>query len=162
MSPIIAVIGASRGIGLELANQLSSQNPDTTVISATRTVPSSPLLSNVQSINLDLTNDDSIAAAAKEVPELDTLIINAAMGYDDHLSTTSSSTLLSYLDTNIVGPNRIIQAFLPALLTPSNSTNNPHTLNLWLAATSNRFKKWFPWSVCSEQGGVEYAGCTMA
>jgi hypothetical protein len=40
----------------------------------------------------------------KEVPELDTLIINAAMGYDDHLSTTSSSTLLSYLDTNVVGP----------------------------------------------------------
>lgn len=115
MSPIIAVIGASRGIGLELVNQLS-KSPTTTVISATRTAPSSPLPPNVQAITLDLTNSSSITAAAKPVPELDTLIINAAMGYGDHLASTDSTTLLSYLDTNVVGPNRIIQAFLPALL----------------------------------------------
>jgi NAD(P)-dependent dehydrogenase (short-subunit alcohol dehydrogenase family) len=115
MTPIIAVIGASRGIGLELVGQLS-QSPGATVISATRAAPSSSLPPNVKPITLDLTDDASITAAAKEVPELDTLIINAAIGLDHHLIDVSSEILLSYLNTNVVGPNRVIQAFLPALL----------------------------------------------
>jgi len=86
------------------------------VISATRRSPTSCLPSNVKSNTLDLTDDDYIAAAAKDVPELDSLIIKAAIGKDDHLQTTDFKSLLSTLETNVVGPNRVIQAFLPALL----------------------------------------------
>jgi NAD(P)-dependent dehydrogenase (short-subunit alcohol dehydrogenase family) len=116
MSPIIAVIGASRGIGRELAKQLS-QTADIEVISSTRSASQPESVApNVKPITLDITNDASVTRAAKNVPELDTLIINAAMGYDDHLLDLSSTDFISYLNTNVVGPNRIICAFLPALL----------------------------------------------
>ena len=116
MFPIVAVIGASRGIGRELVKQLS-QSADIDVISSTRNASlTDSVAPNVKSITLDITDDASVAEAAKTVTELDTLIINAAMGYDDHLLDLSSADFLTYLNTNVVGPNRIIWAFYPALL----------------------------------------------
>lgn len=117
MSRIVAVIGASRGIGKEFVRQLS-QTRDVQVISSTRSPTSSndSGAPNIKSIILDITADASVEEAAKEILELDTLIINAAMGEPDLLLSTSSEYLMSYFNTNVVGPHRVIQAFLPALL----------------------------------------------
>ncbi|RFU27464.1 hypothetical protein B7463_g8871, partial [Scytalidium lignicola] len=90
MSRIVAVIGASRGIGHELVQQLS-QSPGVHVISTTRTAPppgSTP--PNVTSILLDITDDESVTMAAQAVPEPDTLIVNAAVGEDDRLISLSA------------------------------------------------------------------------
>lgn len=38
------------------------------------------------------------------------------MGCNDTLLGITSDDLVSYLNTNLVGPNRVIKAFLPALL----------------------------------------------
>ncbi|KFZ06242.1 hypothetical protein V501_07586 [Pseudogymnoascus sp. VKM F-4519 (FW-2642)] len=109
MSSIVAVIGTSRGIGLELVKQLS-------LSANTRTPsPESHLKDdNIKMIALDMTDDASVIAAAMNVRELDTLIINAPIGNDDHLQSLSSLDFISYLNTNVVG--RVIRAFLPALL----------------------------------------------
>lgn len=115
MSKIVAVIGASRGIGKELVRQYSEAG-DVQVISSTRSAPSDTTASNIKSIILDITDDASVNKAAKGVPELDILIINAAMGFDDHLMDTSCEQLASYFETNVIGPHRIIKAFVPALL----------------------------------------------
>ena len=45
----------------------------------------------------------------------DLLIVNASMGADDHLLTTSSKELNHYLDINVTGTHRAVLAFLPAL-----------------------------------------------
>jgi len=37
------------------------------------------------------------------------------MGDDEKLVQTSDETLTRYLDVNVVGPHRVIRAFLPAL-----------------------------------------------
>lgn len=114
MSQTIAVIGASRGIGLELATQLS-RTPNTVVLPTSRSSPPSVELPNTKFLTLDITSDSSVTAAVSQVPALDTLIINAAIGSNDTLLSTSSSLLTSYLDSNVLGPHRVIRAFLPAL-----------------------------------------------
>ncbi|PVH73909.1 NAD(P)-binding protein [Cadophora sp. DSE1049] len=115
MSPIVAVIGASRGIGKELVRQLA-QSGDIQVIASTRSSQTESASPNVNSITLEITDDASVKAAAETVPELDTLIINAAIGNDDALVDTSSEDLARYMNTNVIGTHRVIKAFLPALL----------------------------------------------
>jgi NAD(P)-dependent dehydrogenase (short-subunit alcohol dehydrogenase family) len=113
------VTGASRGIGLELARQLASQ-PNAIVYAGMRNPPKvSPFgdAKNVHIIQLDQTSTKSVAAAAAQISELDSLILNAAIGEDDHLTSITSQRLTTYLDSNVVGPHRVVQAFLPALLT---------------------------------------------
>ncbi|KAH9211299.1 hypothetical protein DL95DRAFT_392626 [Leptodontidium sp. 2 PMI_412] len=112
---IVAVIGASRGIGKELVKQLAGMK-DTRVIASTRSPQRDLEGSNVKLITLDITDDESVTVAAKNIPELDLLIVNAAMGCNDTLLGITSDDLVSYLNTNVVGPNRVIKAFLPALL----------------------------------------------
>jgi NAD(P)-dependent dehydrogenase (short-subunit alcohol dehydrogenase family) len=43
------------------------------------------------------------------------LIINAAIGDSEQLASTTSSRLSEYLNANVVGPLRVVNAFLPAL-----------------------------------------------
>ncbi|KAH8704151.1 hypothetical protein BGW36DRAFT_313715 [Talaromyces proteolyticus] len=110
---ITLVVGASRGIGHELVHQLS-QNPQNKVYATVRQPIPFPS-SNVKSITLDQRSNTSIAAAASQIPELDTLIINAAIGKDEKLLDTTDTRLAEYFDVNAIGALRIVQAFLPAL-----------------------------------------------
>jgi len=124
MSPkAILVVGASRGIGLELVRQLA-QDPFTTVYAAMRKTPSNSTLysaeaaashPNIHIIQLEQNSTESVASAVPLIPELDTVILNAAIGEDDHLLTLPPERLVEYLTTNVVGPHRVVQAFLPAL-----------------------------------------------
>lgn len=109
----IVVIGASRGIGLELAKNLA-QNPQNHIV-ATMRRPVDLGTANIQVLQLDQTKQESVDIAAAQIKEADTLIINGAMGEDELLTQISSDRLLQYLDTNVVGPHRVINAFLPAL-----------------------------------------------
>jgi len=114
MSPKTAVIiGASRGIGLELAKYLSEE-PESRVV-ATMRKPFAMASPNIQVLQLDQTDSGSVERAALQVPEADILIVNGAMGEDEHLTTISSERFAEYLLTNVVGPHRVINAFLPAL-----------------------------------------------
>ncbi|KAJ7065979.1 hypothetical protein B0H15DRAFT_872502 [Mycena belliarum] len=111
---IVLVIGASRGIGLALVEELSAR-PNTQTIGTVR-IPNAALdLPNVRFVTLDVTDEESVAKAASEIPEIDTLIINAGMGKRDPVLTTSTADLATYLDVNVLGPHRAIRAFLPAL-----------------------------------------------
>lgn len=112
---IVLVIGASRGIGLALVEELAAA-PNTLPIGTVRR-PSAALdaIPNVKVVALDLADDDSISKAASALPELDTLIINAGMGQRDPVTSTSTADLATYLNVNVLGPHRAIRAFLPAL-----------------------------------------------
>ncbi|PYI09311.1 NAD(P)-binding protein [Aspergillus sclerotiicarbonarius CBS 121057] len=109
------VIGASRGIGKELVRQLSSI-PSEHVIATIRD-SSSPTtnLQDVQYLTLDLQNPQSILNAATKVPSIDTLIINGAIGDNERLVSTNTQRMEEYMSTNVLGPLRVVQAFLPAL-----------------------------------------------
>ncbi|KAJ7154567.1 hypothetical protein C8R46DRAFT_1117761 [Mycena filopes] len=116
---IVLVVGASRGIGLALLEELAA-TPNTQAIGTVRS-PSGALdhitaTRNVKKIlTLDISDEESIANAAAAIPELDTVIINAGMGKRDPVTTTSTDVLSTYLDINVLGPHRVIRALLPAL-----------------------------------------------
>ncbi|KAJ6470230.1 hypothetical protein C8R47DRAFT_988789 [Mycena vitilis] len=112
---IVLVVGASRGLGLALVQELATA-PNTKAIATVRT-PNAALgaIPNVKILTLDITDEESIAKAAAALPELDTLIINGAMGNRDPVTATSTPDLATYLNVNVLGPHRVIRALLPAL-----------------------------------------------
>nr|GAT51705.1 predicted protein [Mycena chlorophos] len=113
---IVLVVGASRGLGLVLVEQLA-KSPTTRALGTVRT--QSPALQaqlpSATFLTADITNEASVLSAAQNVPELDVLIVNAGMGARDPVTQSSTETLAAYLDTNVLGPHRAIRAFLPAL-----------------------------------------------
>lgn len=80
-----------------------------------------PLKGKLSTLELDVTDSASIAAAAEEVDkqygQLDALINNAAVGNRD---PDLKTRLTSSLTTNVVGPALVSAAFRPLLLKSSN------------------------------------------
>lgn len=109
------VIGASRGLGKELVQQLSQQQPNAKVIASVRSAVDFGDHLNIQSIIIDQSSVKSISEAASAVTALDTLIINAAIGDAESLLETSDERMAEYMDINVTGVLRVVKAFLPAL-----------------------------------------------
>lgn len=108
------VIGASRGIGYGLVEQLSADSSNKVI--ATVCKPFDFGKSNVETLVLDQSSTSSVQdAASKLSTPIDTLILNAAIGLDEALLSTSEDRLNEYLNTNILGVQRVVNAFLPAL-----------------------------------------------
>ncbi|KAI0631575.1 NAD(P)-binding protein [Trametes polyzona] len=129
------VTGASRGIGLEFVNQLSSDSKKT-VFALARNPQNSAKLgelqksrSNVHVFKADITDPQSLRAAAKAVSAvtggtLDYLINNAAAVGNERTPLTMSTysddkllenDLIDQFRTNTVGVVHTINAFLPLL-----------------------------------------------
>ncbi|KAJ7154579.1 hypothetical protein C8R46DRAFT_1117798 [Mycena filopes] len=113
---IVLVVGASRGLGLALVEELAATS-NTQAIGTVRSRSGAldHLPSTVEILTLDMADEDSITKAAATIPELDTVIINAAVGNRDPVTTSSTDVLSTYLNVNVLGPHRAIRAFLPAL-----------------------------------------------
>ncbi|KAM5539647.1 hypothetical protein V8D89_006756 [Ganoderma adspersum] len=133
--PFYAVVGASRGIGLEYVRQLASRS-DTVVFAIVRNPAGSThlqaaatSLKNVHIIAGDVANYSTLERAAKQVAEvtggkLDCLIHNAAnmnintvhKGFDDYANMEElDSEFISAFKVNSLGPVHSIMAFLPLL-----------------------------------------------
>lgn len=127
--PGVALItGSARGLGREVAGQLAATG--CTVIltardpaAAASTAAELAGLGDVRAlpVGLDVADTDSVAAAAEAVGgdpgRLDVLINNAA-AYVDWSETAVAADLdasRTVLDTNLYGPWRVVQAFLPLL-----------------------------------------------
>ncbi|PMB67510.1 putative oxidoreductase [Beauveria bassiana] len=109
------IVGASRGIGRELVQQLAQQQPRGQVIASVRSAVDFGGSPNIRSITLDQSSAKSISEAAFGVAALDTLVVNAAVGDDERLLDTSDERMAEYMDVNVTGVLRIVKAFLPAL-----------------------------------------------
>ncbi|KAK7038890.1 hypothetical protein VNI00_010524 [Paramarasmius palmivorus] len=112
----ILIIGASRGLGLALAQEFAS-DPNYHIYASVRSpAPDNRLPANITQVILDITDDTSIHTAASSIPALDILIVNAAFGGDpERLTDVSPERLLEYLQPNVVGVHRVVRAFLPSL-----------------------------------------------
>ncbi len=111
------VTGASRGIGRELCRQLLERG--CIVIAGVRDPAQAP--GGTEPLALDVTDGDSVAAAAEAVRQthgfIDGLVNNAGIlsEADQDLLELPEDLLLETLDTNALGPLRMIQAFAPLL-----------------------------------------------
>ncbi|KAI9199309.1 short-chain dehydrogenase/reductase superfamily [Polychytrium aggregatum] len=129
---IVAITGASRGIGLEFLRQLIASDEATKVIALVRNPDDAAQLQEeikrhpgrVLAVKLDVTNEESVKSAAKEVeklsPEGIDILINNAGAYlepkgSSPINTSAKDILASYA-TNTIGPFLTIQNFFPQLL----------------------------------------------
>jgi len=66
-------------------------------------------------LEMDVTSDDSIAAALAGIQQVDVLINNAGLGYGGPVEAFTSEQILRQLDVNLVGPVRVARAVLPGM-----------------------------------------------
>lgn len=121
------VTGANKGIGREIARRLATgfkvwlgARDAGRGMTAAQELRAEGL--DVQWLALDVTQDDSVAAAAKTVgaesPGLDVLVNNAgiAINYELPPSEQHLADIRATYEVNVFGPIRVTQAFLPLLL----------------------------------------------
>lgn len=123
---IVLVSGANQGVGFEIAKKLATE-PNYHILMGTRSlsngqaaISSLPSGVAVEPLELDVTSDPSIAAAASVVASkhgrLDVLINNAGIGpnaFPAEASTRERFTKI--LSTNVTGAACLTDAFIPLL-----------------------------------------------
>ncbi|KAF2848573.1 putative short-chain dehydrogenase [Plenodomus tracheiphilus IPT5] len=144
LKTIVLVTGATSGIGLELVTQLLSDATKHVLLgsrsvekgtTAVKDLASRSLPGSIELLQIDVSNEDSITAAAKEVEarhgRLDALVNNA--GIADSNETSMFQKLNTVFRTNAAGPYATVEAFAPLL---SKSTTTPRIVNVSSGAGS--------------------------
>jgi NAD(P)-dependent dehydrogenase (short-subunit alcohol dehydrogenase family) len=108
------VTGSNRGIGLVFAQELLAAGARK-VYAAARN-PERIQLDGVHRVRLDVTNPDTIAAAAREYTDVDLLINNAGIAlWTGFLGPDAVEAARSEMETNYFGPLLLSRAFAPVL-----------------------------------------------
>ena len=112
------VTGANRGLGLEVARQLAAAGHQVWIGARdpARGQEAADQL-GARSVQLDVTDDASVAAAAETVGALDVLVNNAGIsGGRIAPGEATANDMRTVYETNVFGPVRVLHAFLPLLL----------------------------------------------
>ncbi len=116
------ITGSNKGLGLEAARRLLAAGHDVWVAARdaeTGAKAASDL--GARFVQLDVTDDASVAAAVATVGSLDVLVNNAGItGAHKSVADTTADDVAQVFQTNVFGPVRVLQAFLPLLLSSPN------------------------------------------
>ncbi|MEU5869926.1 SDR family oxidoreductase [Glycomyces sp. NPDC047369] len=118
------VTGANKGIGFEIAKGLGAKGVRVWVGARSEERGNEAVERlradgvDAEFVQLDVTDEDSIAAAVKQVERLDILVNNAAVALADGGWDTSELTVATtrkVFETNVIGVVAVTNAFLPLL-----------------------------------------------
>ena len=116
--PVAVVTGASSGIGEATARRLAAEGFEV-IVAARRLDRLEKLAAEIgaRAVELDVTDDASVAALAEQLPECAVLVNNAggARGMAPAVQTEIEDWRWMY-DVNVLGSLRMVQALLPAML----------------------------------------------
>ncbi|MFZ1993219.1 MAG: SDR family NAD(P)-dependent oxidoreductase, partial [Solirubrobacteraceae bacterium] len=119
MSDLTALVtGATGGIGIHIARQLAELGW-TVLVGARDAAQGGEVAVQVggRPLLLDVTDADSIAAAAASVAKLDVVVNNAGISLDTgaRVTETAVEVFRRTYETNVFGVVAVTNAFLPAL-----------------------------------------------
>lgn len=120
MNPSTALVtGANKGIGKEIARQLADAGLTVWIGSrdaARGRAAVEEIGGDTRLLLLDVTDDTSVAEAARQVGDLDILVNNAGVSIDgDQAPEAGVDVFRRTYETNVFGVVRVTNAFLPAL-----------------------------------------------
>ena len=85
------------------------------VVATTRRVGDLADLAAAERLQLDITSGASVAAAAERADPVDLLVNNAGISAAATVEDTPAEVAAAMFDTNVVGPLRMISAFVPGM-----------------------------------------------
>jgi NAD(P)-dependent dehydrogenase (short-subunit alcohol dehydrogenase family) len=113
------ITGANKGLGYEAARRLLAEGHDVWI--GARDVERGQKAAEelgARFVQIDVTSDESVAAAVATVASetgLDVLINNAGIAVRTPIAEVTAEHMQHTYDTNVFGPVRVTQAFLPLL-----------------------------------------------
>jgi len=130
----VLVTGANRGIGYALVKALVDS--DFRVLAGCRDLENSVGLKKLESsgsiqiLELDVSSDESVEAAARKAPDrIDIIVNNAGLMPErgnESIAEIDFNHLRSAFEVNVLGAARVIRSFLPRL----RRSNRPRILNV--------------------------------
>lgn len=109
----ILITGASRGLGHALAVELTRRAHE--VVASARQIADLADLQAAEKIALDVTMPSSVRDAVAAAGDVDIVINNAAINVEGPVEAVPIDTIQSVFETNVFGPLRVIQGFLPVM-----------------------------------------------
>ncbi|RDG37875.1 SDR family oxidoreductase [Streptomyces corynorhini] len=109
---VAVVTGANRGLGRELAAQLVARGAK--VYAAARR-PGTVDLPGVVPLRLDVTDEESVLAAARTASDATLLVNNAGISNATSLITGGLAAVRLEMETNFFGPLAVTRAFTPVI-----------------------------------------------
>jgi NAD(P)-dependent dehydrogenase (short-subunit alcohol dehydrogenase family) len=112
------ITGSHKGLGLEAARRLLAAGHDVWIASRDAEAGARAAADlGARSVQLDVTDDVSVAAAARTVGAVDVLVNNAGIaGRHKDVTDLTADDVREIYETNVLGPVRVLHAFLPQLL----------------------------------------------
>ncbi|MEU9860156.1 SDR family oxidoreductase [Streptomyces sp. NPDC047971] len=109
---VAVVTGANRGLGRHLAEQLVRRGAR--VYAAARR-PETVELAGVVPLSLDVTDEESVRAAARAASDATLLVNNAGISTGATLLTGEPEAVRREMETNFFGPLAVTRAFAPVI-----------------------------------------------
>ncbi|WP_329057339.1 SDR family oxidoreductase [Amycolatopsis sp. NBC_01480] len=107
------ITGAGRGLGRHFAQALLDRGAAKVYATARR--PGTTDIAGVTPLALDVTDPDSVRAAAAAAPDVDLLVNNAGLAAYTDLVTGDLDAIRREMETNFFGPLHVVRAFAPVL-----------------------------------------------
>ena len=107
----VLVSGANRGLGAAIALGLAGAGHRVVAGSRSPAPEGFPL----RVVPLDVTDEESVRAAVAAAGQVDVLVNNAAITAGGPVETTTDDRLRAVLETNVLGPLRLLRAVLPGM-----------------------------------------------
>ncbi|TLF76040.1 SDR family oxidoreductase [Nocardia cyriacigeorgica] len=110
---VALVTGGQRGLGRAFVDELLRRGAAKVYATARQPIPQDD--PRVVSLALDVTDPDSVTAAARAAGDVGLVVNNAGALIPAPLLTAEMPDVIATFDTNVFGPLRVAQAFAPIL-----------------------------------------------
>ncbi|NGX10079.1 SDR family oxidoreductase [Mycobacteroides franklinii] len=128
---VVLVTGGRRGLGAAIVDEVLSRGARK-VYSTARESFEDPR-EQVVTKQLEVTSEDSVAALARELTDVEIVVNNAGVLHPDSLLTGDFDRIDATFQTNVFGPLRVVRAFAPILKNHGGGAIvNIHSVLSWL------------------------------